>query len=121
MTSVRGLDWQRRASCRGQWDLFFPPEHERPAETAARLTRAKAVCTTCPVTASCAGFAADERPQTGIWAGRDYDHDNRLCRNGLHVMDAANTYTDPGGGKNCRSCRAAADQRARARQNEEAA
>ena len=121
MSAVTGLEWQRDAACTGSWALFFPPEFERPAELAARETRAKAVCARCPVTVPCLSLGLSQPERSGIWAGVDFDGGQRTCRNGLHLMVAANTYTDPGGGKNCRSCRNDSDQRSRARQNEEAA
>lgn len=54
-------EWHRQAACRGKdLDAFFP-------ERGASVVEAKAICSTCTVTAECA--AAGLRERSGIWAG----------------------------------------------------
>ncbi len=65
-TSTRGPgDWRDRAACLDHdAELFFPIGHA-PAQTA----EAVAVCTGCPVRASCLEHALDIRADDGVWGG----------------------------------------------------
>lgn len=104
--------------------LFFGSDEETSRQRRTRAAEARGICARCPVKAACLDFAMEHRIQFGIWGGVDLERKSRrMCRNGLHLMDAANTWTDPDGGRNCRACRRAADarERARKRQNEERA
>jgi WhiB family redox-sensing transcriptional regulator len=73
VSSVRRADdlWQSRAACRGpQASVFFPPSHfERKEEKEARESRAKAICSTCPVRRPCLEYAVRIREPHGIWGG----------------------------------------------------
>jgi WhiB family redox-sensing transcriptional regulator len=90
------LSWRRSAACLGHdISLFFPgsdpspdPEPE-PAEAeqelaeaddAARITRAKAVCATCPVRPRCLQHALEHREQHGIWGGTTETERRRILR-----------------------------------------
>lgn len=62
--SLRRLDWQDRAACKGaSVDLFFP---DRINDSTIRS--AEKFCRVCPVRNDCAEFGRDE--QFGIWGGR---------------------------------------------------
>ena len=102
--------------------LFFGPDGETARQRQERTAEARRICRYCPLRAACLEFAVRNHIHDGIWGGVDLErHGKRMCRNGLHLMDAANTWTDPDGHRNCRACRNAADRRTRARQQEERA
>ena len=63
--------WQLRAACRGpQSTVFFPPStFERKDEKAARESRAKDICRTCPVKGPCLDYALNIKENHGIWGG----------------------------------------------------
>ena len=72
MSAIRNDElWQIKAACRGpQAAVFFPPSSfERKDEKEARETRAKAICTTCPVRKPCLDYAIRIREPHGIWGG----------------------------------------------------
>ena len=93
-------------------DLWFGPDGEQPRDRAAREVRAKAVCAGCLLRAGCLRDARERGERFGIWGGEDLEHPyRRTCGNGLHLMTAANTYVNPSGGRNCRACRNAYEQR----------
>ena len=56
------------AACRGRGDLFFGPVGEQPHVRLAREARARLVCETCPVLASCRRWAREQR-EYGFWGG----------------------------------------------------
>ena len=79
--------WHDRAACRGQRDLFFPPEGPSDRATViGRERRAKAICARCPVAGHCLAFAeaGDEWRNGGVWAGLSpsdvYGHRNHRPR-----------------------------------------
>jgi WhiB family redox-sensing transcriptional regulator len=50
--------------------MFFPPSHfERKADKEARESRAKRICSTCPVRRECLDYALRIREPHGIWGG----------------------------------------------------
>ena len=63
--------WQAKAACRGpHTSWFFPPSHfERKDDKEARESRAKAICSTCPVKRPCLDYALRIREPHGIWGG----------------------------------------------------
>jgi WhiB family redox-sensing transcriptional regulator len=65
--------WQGKAACRGpQAVVFFPPStFERKEHKLARESRAKAICSDCPVIEPCLEFAVRIREPHGIWGGRN--------------------------------------------------
>ena len=66
--------WRSLAACRDMdVDLFFPT-------TGGNAKAAKAVCATCPVTASCAAYARSEHIRSGIWGGQSLDERQRTRR-----------------------------------------
>jgi hypothetical protein len=113
--------WQEHAACGGHLDLFFGPDDEKARERRRRVAKAQRICACCPVRVLCLSFARSRRLKFGVWGGEDFEQPRPLCRNNLHLMDVANTWVDPDGHRNCRACRNAADQRARQRQEGEAA
>jgi len=62
------LTWTGAAECRGQNDLFFAPAGERPETRNVREAKARAVCNTCVVLASCREWAREHR-EYGFWGG----------------------------------------------------
>lgn len=62
------LAWTADAACVGQTDLFFAPAGERPETRILRESRARAICRTCVVVASCREWARDNR-EYGFWGG----------------------------------------------------
>lgn len=55
--------WHARAACRGMGtDIFFPTDQ-------ITLTRARRICSSCPVSVECADFALGHPSLKGIWAG----------------------------------------------------
>jgi WhiB family redox-sensing transcriptional regulator len=70
--------WQLHAACRGPESiLFFPPTaSERKEEREARETKAKSICSDCPVQRACLDYALDIREPHGIWGGLN-EHERR--------------------------------------------
>ena len=63
-------DWQMHGACRDMdSEVFFLPERERGPAKAARETRAKAVCQTCPVLQQCRVHSLTVREPYGVWGG----------------------------------------------------
>jgi len=63
-------DWQLRAACRGLDDeVFVQPERERGLARAARESKAKQICRTCPVLQQCRRHALAVREPYGVWGG----------------------------------------------------
>ncbi|WP_433574723.1 WhiB family transcriptional regulator [Nocardia brasiliensis] len=62
--------WQLRAACRGiSSSVFFHPEGERGKARAARTSRAKEICSDCPVLLDCRTHALETHEPFGIWGG----------------------------------------------------
>ena len=63
--------WQRDAACRGPASsLFYPPAAaETRPERESRESRAKAICSGCPVQAPCLTVALETREPHGVWGG----------------------------------------------------
>jgi WhiB family redox-sensing transcriptional regulator len=97
-------------------DLWFGHDGEPAARRARREITAKAICEACPVRAACLAGAKARGERFGIWGGEDLEHPaRRMCGNGLHRMDAANTWVDGRGNRNCRACRNAQERQRRQR------
>ena len=112
--------WRSQAACTGSPGLFFGPDGETADERRDRAAQARRICACCPVRIECHSFAQVRNLQWGVWGGEDFERSRkRMCHNGLHLMDTANTWIDSSGHRNCRACRNAADQRARARQQQD--
>ena len=63
-------DWQLRAACRGLDDeVFVQPDRERGLARAARESKAKQICRTCPVLQQCRRHALAVREPYGVWGG----------------------------------------------------
>jgi len=63
---TRRPEWHARAACRGAGTSAFFPSRGANAGTQAR---ARAVCSTCPVTEECLAYALAAPDTVGIWAG----------------------------------------------------
>ena len=121
------LEWQQHASCRDRdLSLFFGPEDEGVAERNHREARAIAICAGCTARTPCLEWALAHKITHGVWGGVGEEGRQRLgypdslpmCRNDLHVMTEANTYTYPDGIKACRGCRGAGNQRREPRRHD---
>lgn len=76
-TMPPALPWTVGAACTSVGpDLWFPQPSDRAA-----ATKAKAVCSTCPVVADCLAYALDQ-PESldGIWGGLTLTERNRARR-----------------------------------------
>jgi WhiB family redox-sensing transcriptional regulator len=63
-------EWQLDAACRGMdSDIFFHPKAERDVARERRITRAKAICQSCPAIRECLAHALRMREPYGIWGG----------------------------------------------------
>jgi len=62
------LSWTDEASCAGRTELFFAPAGERPEARAVRESKARNVCTECPVMLACRDWAREHR-EYGFWGG----------------------------------------------------
>jgi WhiB family redox-sensing transcriptional regulator len=61
--------WQDDGACRGEDpQLFIAPDGERQAEREVRETKAKAICSGCPVRSACLDAAIKWRA-VGVWGG----------------------------------------------------
>ncbi len=63
-------DWTT-AACRGLQHLFFGAEHEGHIQRRHRLSEARILCSTCPVSEACAELGYDE--PFGLWAGINHE------------------------------------------------
>jgi WhiB family transcriptional regulator, redox-sensing transcriptional regulator len=64
--------WRAAAACRGaDPELFFPEGTSGPASRDS--ARAKLICGTCPVRASCLDWALEHAAAFGIWGGFTQD------------------------------------------------
>lgn len=64
----RALSLAEDAACAGLWELF---DRDIEGGYLSGLA-ARRLCVTCPVLEECRSLAADVRPTSGVWAGRDY-------------------------------------------------
>jgi WhiB family transcriptional regulator, redox-sensing transcriptional regulator len=72
------ISWQPRAACRDQDpELFFSDSHSTPDK--ARVERARAVCSGCPVAYQCLQYAM-ATDSYGVWAGTTKDQRDALKR-----------------------------------------
>ena len=85
MTVAPSRDWQAEASCRGnQAHLFFPPSTlERKDERERRETKARSICTACPVRRDCTDYAMEIREPYGIWGGYTEAERRQLIAQGV--------------------------------------
>jgi WhiB family redox-sensing transcriptional regulator len=115
------VNWLDDAACKGTpLDLFFGPDDETGRERNLRVKQAAAVCVDCPVWRPCRAYSVATHQAYGVWGGRDVERaGGRMCRNGLHAMTLANTWTGPSGVTRCKECRNAGDRRSRARRQGE--
>lgn len=59
-------NWRIYANCKGQTELFFPPDNERPPARARRVALALSLCAECEVSEQCREARGDN---LGIWGG----------------------------------------------------
>ena len=70
-------DWRSQGACLSvDPELFFPLSSVGPA--AKQLSKAKSVCTQCPVRAQCLDFALATRQVHGVWGGTSEDERRRI-------------------------------------------
>jgi WhiB family redox-sensing transcriptional regulator len=65
--ATQTCDWRADAACHGIATLFYKTDRE--VATEHRITRAKAVCASCPVRPQCAAYALSVAEPHGIWGG----------------------------------------------------
>jgi len=71
---VNGWGWTDKAACRGKSiELFFGLDGERGPERETRETKARAVCSGCPVRAECLDYAVCSPQKYGTWGGLNED------------------------------------------------
>ena len=71
------MDWRDRAACLTvDPELFFPVGNTGPA--VEQIERAKAVCSTCPVTEYCLQYALDTNQDSGVWGGTSEEERRQL-------------------------------------------
>jgi WhiB family redox-sensing transcriptional regulator len=64
--------WMERALCRGEdRDLFFP-------SVGASSTKARAICSTCPIGGQCLAYALADNELSGVWGGTTTQERKRL-------------------------------------------
>jgi WhiB family redox-sensing transcriptional regulator len=74
-------DWRLEAACRDlPGELFFPIGTLGVNRSGTESDAAKAVCATCPVTATCLTWALDTNERHGVWGGLDEDERETLRR-----------------------------------------
>jgi WhiB family transcriptional regulator, redox-sensing transcriptional regulator len=72
-------DWRAEAACRdADPELFFPDGDIGSAR--AQVMRAKLICRSCPVSATCLSWALADGQEAGIWGGLTEDERRRLPR-----------------------------------------
>lgn len=75
------ISWQPRAACRDEDpELFFSDNHSTPDK--ARVERARAVCSGCPVAYECLQYAM-ATGSDGVWAGTTKDQRDAMKKTGL--------------------------------------
>ena len=67
---VTDLAWMKRAECRGQSHLFYPPLRERPDSRIRRETAAKSICALCSSRDICRQYGRDNH-EYGVWGGEN--------------------------------------------------
>jgi len=70
------LDWQERAVCKGQTQLFFARKAERPEARARREKKAGRLCSVCPVQTECREYGRRNHLY-GFWGGESEEERHR--------------------------------------------
>lgn len=71
-------DWQLAAACRGMDSAAFFPGRGEAVSRQVRITAAKSICKTCPVTRKCLAYALETKEPYGVWGGHSEDERARL-------------------------------------------
>lgn len=84
-------DWQVAAACKGQYDLFFPPDDadEIRLLRRARERQAKAICAHCRVREDCLLTALRDGEDFGIWGGATARERRAMLRSDQSPLDIA--------------------------------
>ncbi|HLT96140.1 MAG TPA: WhiB family transcriptional regulator [Acidimicrobiia bacterium] len=77
--------WREAAACAGTTEVNFFPD---PADLAA-VSRAKAMCATCPVAGECLTWAIETNQTEGIWGGHTPAERRALRRRWLEEIRRA--------------------------------
>lgn len=77
--------WREGAACadRPEVDFFAP------SEAGEEVRRAKAICTSCPVSDDCLAFAIETNQPDGVWGGHTAKERVRLRRQWLQRLRRA--------------------------------
>ena len=85
-------DWQLLGACRGRdTELFFHPEGERGPARADRETRAKQICSSCPVLIRCRAHALAVHEPYGVWGGLSESERIDIIRAQTRTLRIVNT------------------------------
>lgn len=89
--------WTDRAACRdADPDLFFPASEDMARRAVARqVARAKAICASCPVWATCLAWAVQNGQDHGVWGGLTARERRRLTRGSYGSADTTTTQEPP--------------------------
>ncbi len=86
MFDVKFTPWRDDAACLSVGDdvSFFPD-----AEDVLAISRAKAVCSTCPVASECLTWAIETNQGEGVWGGHTSKERRSIRRRWLEVVEKA--------------------------------
>lgn len=73
-------NWKDLAACAGYPNALFFPTSEA---TSGEITKAKAICSVCPVSEECIEYALETNQRAGIWGGTTEDERRSLRRKWL--------------------------------------
>ncbi len=77
--------WREDAACLGARDVNFFPDRE----DSVGVSRAKAVCATCPVAAECLSWAIETNQMDGVWGGHTAKERRVIRRNWIQEVQRA--------------------------------
>jgi WhiB family transcriptional regulator, redox-sensing transcriptional regulator len=83
MRSIDDLTWADHGLCRGNGEIFYPPFAERPQTRVKRETKARQLCSQCPVQQACLTYGRHHH-EYGIWGGEN-EEERVLAGYALHA------------------------------------
>jgi len=70
MAKLIDLDLQKQAACRGQTEVFYADSGPVSNKIVRNLiSKARALCNTCPIQVECLMTAVNNQEEHGIWGG----------------------------------------------------
>lgn len=76
--------WRDGAACANRTDVDF-----FATDDIGEITRAKAICSTCPVLDECLSFAIETNQPSGVWGGQTSEERKKLRRRWLEDVRRA--------------------------------